>query len=219
VLLLAHYNKGLDAEVPAGALGRATVRHARLAPAGQGVAFADSLPAACAADLGYSDPSPPDAAVLYDARNVETRQGTIQLWVKSRWAWVADPRPQTPVVHMFLGVPMVGGGHQGLYLYFAADQGHHFIPHLVFNIYDGRRDHVTNVNLGPNRTIPFDPQPHRWHYRRRHVDAAPHAALPRRPARRRATMGRADGPHAPGRPHRGGQPRARGPVPGRRTDG
>ena len=68
VLLLAHYNRSLDADVPGGKVGRATVRHVTLTSGGRGVAFADSMPSAEAADIGYAGPTQSDAAILrYEA--------------------------------------------------------------------------------------------------------------------------------------------------------
>lgn len=162
VRLLAHYNA--SAEADAGAVRTAVVNGAAVTTGRQGYPFPYSKPAPEALDLGYAAAPQPDAAVTYDAANVDVRQGTVQMLVKTSWDWDNPAQERVNRDRFFLSLPLTGGIHNSINLYFACGQGFNYRPHLAFYIHDGQRDYMCCVPVDPQAATDFDWHKDRWHY-------------------------------------------------------
>ncbi len=157
-LLLAHFDKySLDADYAASGLVAATVTAG--ARGGQLGYFPG--PNSGAADVGYN--TQPTSILTLPARgNLDTRQGTIEFFLKTKWDWTA-----AGVEGMgnpdFLYVPLEPAGHLMVYAYHHTPSG---MVTLAFNLHDGKTDHPINANVTAIGKREVD-QPwagDEWHY-------------------------------------------------------
>ena len=168
VVFLAHYNKGLDADYSVRKEAtRADVVGAKLTTAKKGYPFEDSSPSAEAADIGYTKLKG-KAGIRYPSAGIDTRQGTIELFVKTNWDWSIQPGDKKGSHHTFFCLP-VGKPHKGIFLYFDSTRSFHNIPHFAFYIHAGHPEetveHMINVPVGPKAKLtPFPWKKDTWHY-------------------------------------------------------
>ena len=152
-LYLNHFDRSLDADHSLYGQPKATVRGLALSKPGLGYPYGTGATGR-ALDAGYSKPDAPDAMVSYAGANVDSRRGTIEMWVKP--AWGADP-PRTRTTdrfHHFLAVPLENKG--SLSLYYACYRHNTFTPYIAFHINNGRKDgdqgpdYIVNFRLSPD---------------------------------------------------------------------
>ncbi|MBI4024772.1 MAG: hypothetical protein HY360_07295 [Verrucomicrobia bacterium] len=167
VTFLAHYNEGMDADYSISGKTKAEVKDVQLSGEKKGYPFPNSAPSAQAADIGYSKDALAGAGLCYDASNLDVRQGTIQMWVKTKWDWNNTAQERMDHVdknRYFLRLMLQGDAFSSINLYFACDVGHVFLPHLMFYVRDGKRDYTCNAKTGAEAPTEFKWQKDTWHY-------------------------------------------------------
>jgi len=165
VLFVAHYNQNTTADFSAfGKSKPLRVIGAKITHGGIGFPFLDSHPSPEALDVGYTSAAPKGAGVYYDPMNIDVRQGTIELFIKSAWDW-SNPDLRTDIPdRVFFFVPLVGDRWSGIRIYFACGAGVRYRPHIAFYIRDGKRDYWIGHHIGPKSQSDFNWRRNVWHY-------------------------------------------------------
>ena len=95
VLFLIHYDDSLDADHSLFGEPNADAAGMKLSLEGRGYPF-KGVPKNRALDAGYTSSANREAVVRYSAVNLDSRRGTIEMWVKSSWA--SDPPRARPLL-------------------------------------------------------------------------------------------------------------------------
>lgn len=173
VLLLSHFNETTNANFSVTDKKEGKCIDVKITEGAKGYPFADSKPTPEALDIGYERKVVPEAGLYYDSSNIDVRQGTIQMFVKTSWDWANTQEERLNKVvknRYFLTLKLKEHKKEGIWaslnLYFACDQGHHFRPHLVFYIYDGKKDYILSIPVGPDSPTSniFNWRKDNWHY-------------------------------------------------------
>ncbi|MCK4824800.1 hypothetical protein KA005_54105, partial [bacterium] len=110
VLFLHHFDRQLDADHSQFGESKATEKGLGLSKEGLGYPYKIGIDKAL--DAGYSGKPAKDAMVLFPSANLDPRQGTIEMWVKSKWAPTPTASHHNPEFRTFLSVPL-NDGHNG----------------------------------------------------------------------------------------------------------
>jgi len=167
VLFLAHYNKTLNADFSITGKNKAEVKEVFLTTGGKGYSFTDSNPSPECADIGYSQKVPKGSGIYYDSSNIDVRQGTIQMWVKTNWDWDSSTEERIKKINksrVFFRVKLKGGKYNSINLMFHCAQGGHFLPLIFFYIYDGKNDYACSYRVGHDSSADFNWHKDIWHY-------------------------------------------------------
>jgi hypothetical protein len=140
VLFLAHFDKAVPgADYSAG--GQVSASATGGARGGESGYFPGTPGGA--ADIGYHTPA--TASLVFPAKgNIDTRQGTIEFFLKAAWDWDIKEVPEGNPRHV--SVPLPDGGLIRVYTYIHAPSKK---VSLGLHIRDAQGDHVITYNASP----------------------------------------------------------------------
>lgn len=149
VLFLHHFDKQLDADYSQYEKGKATGKRIGLSKEGAGYPYKTGKDKAL--DAGYSRKTSGDDMILFPSVNFDSRQGTIEMWVKSNWAPTPRGSHYKAEFRTFLSVPLADGHGGYIKLQYAYYNGLHYSPHIMFMMKyfneDENKRHADNANI------------------------------------------------------------------------
>ncbi|MBI4025872.1 MAG: hypothetical protein HY360_12880 [Verrucomicrobia bacterium] len=161
VLFLAHFDKNLDADYAASGLVSAS-NYSTGARGGDSGYFPGAPSGA--ADFGYR--VQPQACVKFPVKgNVDSRQGTIDFFVKTAWEWTSESlkSKDAEANPTLIWIELAGGGHIQVYAYNHTPTN---TASLAFDLYDGKTAHPLLAGVGPVGKREVDPpwKKDEWHH-------------------------------------------------------
>lgn len=170
VLFLNHFDQSLDADHSLYGEAAATPQGLGLSKEGQGYPFQGAT-APRALDAGYTPLDKKDASVRYPAVNLDSRRGTIEMWVKTSWDADLPSTRKTDRFNHFFSAPLENKG--SINLYYACYRWNWFTPYIVFHLNNGKPvkageqdpDFIINFRVAHDeKQEGFVWQKDTWHY-------------------------------------------------------
>ncbi|MBI3922475.1 MAG: hypothetical protein HY318_13720, partial [Armatimonadetes bacterium] len=170
VLFLNHFDQSLDADHSLYGEATATPQGLGLSREGHGYPFQGAT-APRALDAGYTPLEKKDASVRYPAVNLDSRRGTIEMWVKTAWDADLPNTRKTDRFNHFFSAPLENKG--SINLYYACYRWNWFTPYIVFHLNNGKPvkageqdpDFIINFRVAHDeKQEGFVWQKDAWHY-------------------------------------------------------